>query len=558
MRLAWLAWYSVDVDEAFSLFWARAPLSKLIPDLLALRGDPHPPGYYAMLKPWIGLVGENEIGLRLDSVFAGIIFVALLYRFGRDLFSVRVGLVAALLAAVNPALVYESLDARMYMPAATFALAGGLALWYFAKNGRWTIGLSAFVFLVAACYHHLAGALAVAGLAGAILLANFPRRAMAKSLAVLLLVSIAYLPYALNAWQISGSSGSIPIRGAPNLSEMLEFLAKWALVHEAAQERWLVIISGLLLWGAVVWGLTRKEYRPRARGYLLGGLVVPLILFVVLSTREPILQPKMLVVTTLAFLLVAVSLPRWIWLVGLLLAFQFWGYANLWQTDRQRENWRVAGQYLQEHVGPNDVVLTHLHFYEEPLSFYYDGPVGAPFGSHLSTFEEVESGLEPYLEAEVLWLVQSGTDYTDPDRLLENWLSERFPLVTGQYPNRITLKGFLLNPSQYAPLPDTIGMDVRFLNTARVVGAWIDATTLAPTDVWMHPPSNWLHVTLYATTGDYQLTLEDTQGGIWGGNLTPGGPAVQASLRPNRPHGLRHQPESRDATRAVQGGAQSH
>jgi hypothetical protein len=174
---------------------------------------------------------------------------------------------------------------------------------------------------------------------------------------------------------------------------------------------------------------------------------------------------------------------------------------------------------LQGHVGPNDVVLTHLHFYKEPLSFYYQGPVVAPFGSRLSSFEEVENGLEPYLGADVLWLVQSGTDYTDPDRLLESWLSEHYPLVTGQYPNRIVLKGFLLNPGQSPPLPGTENIDVTFDNASLVAGAKIDADTLSPTDLWLHPPSNWLHVTLYATPGNFQLTLEDSSGGIWGRNL---------------------------------------
>ena len=134
---------------------------------------------------------------------------------------------------------------------------------------------------------------------------------MVRSLVVLFLVGVAYLPYAANAWQRSGSSGSIPIRGALNLSEMFEFLARWTMVHEALLPRWFVTEMAVLLWSIAIWGLTRKEYEAHARGYLLGGLLIPLFLLVVRSWREPILQPKMLFVTPLAFLPLAVTPPHW-------------------------------------------------------------------------------------------------------------------------------------------------------------------------------------------------------------------------------------------------------
>jgi hypothetical protein len=265
-----------------------------------------------------------------------------------------------------------------------------------------------------------------------------------------------------------------------------------------------------------------------ARGWLVGSLIVPLLLIVILSQRQAVLQPKLLVITTLAPLLLAVSLPHRAWVVALLLMAEVWGYVALWRPAAQRENWRATGAYLTKHVGPHDVTFVHLHYYREPLSFYYPGSIVAPFGSRLTTYEEVATGLAVHLDAEVFWLVQSGTEHTDPDRLLETWLSQRYPLVTEQFPNRVTIKGFLLHPTGFPPLPGTSPLNVNFANNARVTGVWLDAQTLSARDTWLHPPSNWLHVTLYATLANYELSLEDEAGNVWGGVLPRSSPSVQA------------------------------
>jgi mannosyltransferase len=527
-RLPRLAWHSLDVDEAFSAYWARVPLLELIRELLALRGDPHPPGYYALLKPWIALLGENEIGLRLFSALSGIVFVALMYRLGTELFSARVGATAALLAAVAPPLVYESLDARMYMPAAVFILAGCLLLWRALRQGGLGRFVAAFVWLILACYCHVAASLAVASLAVGLVIVRGKR--FWQGAITLMAVGLAYLPYAVHAWQASSAQEGAVHLWSPDFWELMRFTGTWSLFHGASPASWLVLVSGVVVWGAVAWGLARRTGTVEARGWVAGSLIVPLLLIALLSQRQALFQPKMLIITTLAPLLLALSLPRRIWLLALLLAAEVWGYTALWQLAAQRENWRAAGDYLQVHVGPHDLAVVHMHFYEEPLRLYYSGSVVTPFGSRLTSDKEVADGLAPYLDAEVLWLVQSGTEYTDPDRLLENWLVQRYPLVTEQYPNRIAIKGFLLQATGFPPLPGTVPLDVDFVGGARVASVWLDARALPARDIWLHPPSNWLHVTLYATPGEYALSLEDDPGRVWGYNLQRGRAFVQAEL----------------------------
>ena len=63
---------SLWLDEASSVWFARLPLG----DLLFRLCDPHPPGYYLLLKGWLAL-GESEVWLRLPSVLASLLAVVL-------------------------------------------------------------------------------------------------------------------------------------------------------------------------------------------------------------------------------------------------------------------------------------------------------------------------------------------------------------------------------------------------------------------------------------------------------------------------------------------------
>ena len=57
---------SLGIDETASVWFARF----LLPDLLIRLCDPHPPGYYLVLKGWMAL-GEVEACLRLRDDGAG-------------------------------------------------------------------------------------------------------------------------------------------------------------------------------------------------------------------------------------------------------------------------------------------------------------------------------------------------------------------------------------------------------------------------------------------------------------------------------------------------------
>lgn len=115
---------SLWLDEASSVWFAHLPLG----DLLFHLCDPHPPGYYLLLKGWLAL-GEAEPWLRLPSLLASVFAVALTARAGRQILGLRAGAAAALLLATFPLQSWYASEVRMYALAQALGVALLLPAW---------------------------------------------------------------------------------------------------------------------------------------------------------------------------------------------------------------------------------------------------------------------------------------------------------------------------------------------------------------------------------------------------------------------------------------------
>ena len=74
----------------------------------------NPPAYLFMIKTWIKFFGDGETAIRFPSVIFSLLSIPLLFIFGKKIFSVRVGLVAAILLTVSPYNINYAQEARMY------------------------------------------------------------------------------------------------------------------------------------------------------------------------------------------------------------------------------------------------------------------------------------------------------------------------------------------------------------------------------------------------------------------------------------------------------------
>lgn len=97
-------------DEAFSIWLSSQPL----PQVVAGGADTHPPLYPFSLYLWLRLAGSSPLAVRTLSAFIGTLTIPVVYVLGRRVLGLTVGIVAAVLAAVSPVLVYYSQETRMY------------------------------------------------------------------------------------------------------------------------------------------------------------------------------------------------------------------------------------------------------------------------------------------------------------------------------------------------------------------------------------------------------------------------------------------------------------
>ncbi|MDE3077717.1 MAG: glycosyltransferase family 39 protein, partial [Chloroflexota bacterium] len=114
-----LAGLSLFGDSAYSVYSANQTLLSIATTRVR---DGHPPLYYYLLHFWIQAGGDGELSVRLLAVCFGMAGVAAAYALGRQLAGPPLGLLAAMLLAFSPELVYDVRLVRMYAGLACLAL----------------------------------------------------------------------------------------------------------------------------------------------------------------------------------------------------------------------------------------------------------------------------------------------------------------------------------------------------------------------------------------------------------------------------------------------------
>lgn len=197
-----------------------------------------------------------------------------------------------------------------------------------------------------------------------------------------------------------------------------------------------------------------------------------------------------------------------------------------WSIPAAKEAWRQSVAYLAEHTAPDHAILIHPDWVRYPFQYYFHGP-----GQTYAAFSTVtpETALDGPLQGiidrhPVLWLIQSHLDGPDSNRLVEQWLAARYPLVTELYPPGIILKGYAPGYQLDALPSEAIPAAIQFKNGLQLVGYQTDSVVSA-TDELFHPPSGWVHITLY-WSADRPMAEDVTSivnlvgpAGIWGASL---------------------------------------
>lgn len=343
-------WY----DEVVTMRLARQPdpaaLIRLLQEIDATRAPLHP----ILLQSWLALFGPDDWSGRAFSAVCGVATVWLVYLLGRDACDRRVGLWAAWLAVLSPALVRYAQEVRMY---SWLVLVTCVAWWLLLRirRGCGGGGLAAYALsLLALSYSHPLGLVMIATLVPVSVLVWRSAGRGGRSWWIVQASWIAaLLPWIGHYLDHPPESvvGRLPLRFLVGMP--IEFLGGDFRIMAVA---WVTIAVG-----AVTIRGTWRPFRLVARldvsetwwAWLAWFLVPPTLLYGYSWIGHPLFGPARytLFVAPAYLLLVARGLARLPVVVGVLVAATFtahsWGMLEGMVYDPQRKaDWRAAAALL--------------------------------------------------------------------------------------------------------------------------------------------------------------------------------------------------------------------
>ncbi len=404
VRCTTLSFQSLWLDEISIVIEAGRPWSELLPALFS----PYQayPLYVLGMRVWITLFGSGDAAVRWPSAIAGLSAVPLLWLLGRRLFGRTVGLLAAILLAISPLAAWYSQEATAYAILMGLTLAAWLLLWQAVEGrARWAWWGFGAVTIIALFVHRLA----ILSVPGQLLFllyaarqgrfAQRHRRLLTGLLVGILIISAAGYWIAVRQTGASRQFAAEPLRYA--LADTFTQLS--LRVHPGVPEPgqgpdrrpWLLAFGlAALAGGLALLGDIRAGGRRQRRAiFFLCFLLVPAGLFFLLLGRIYIVRYLLFILPPYLLLLAVGGVGLWKWafrwarthrdplyivpallaLVSVLVPLALsWRQVQDWTFSRlpQKEQFREATLYLQQHLHPGDLVVVQPGYLQPDLQFY--------------------------------------------------------------------------------------------------------------------------------------------------------------------------------------------
>ncbi|HEY7952329.1 MAG TPA: glycosyltransferase family 39 protein [Solirubrobacteraceae bacterium] len=256
LRFATLDVQSIWLDESATMILVHRGLDGLLSHLPS--SESAPPLYYVLVWAWTKVFGAGVLGFRSFSALIGTVTIPVMYLAGRR-FSPRIGLWAAALTTVNPAMYYYSQEARAYALLILFS-AAAFALWQRALQEPTThrLALWSGLSILALLTHYFAVFLFIPE--AVILARRLHWRRVAIPAGAVVLVGLALVPLALRE-RADGKSNWI--QSSSLLSRLAQVPKQYLIGLYGPLEIYSTLLAGLLAAGAIVLLIRRGEEREK-------------------------------------------------------------------------------------------------------------------------------------------------------------------------------------------------------------------------------------------------------------------------------------------------------
>lgn len=442
VRTISLDFQSLWRDEVDVLRFATPPLPELLHNFTL--AEHNGPLYYVLMRGWLHLAGRSEFALRFIALICGVVSISLIWRVAHPLVGRRAALLATLLAAMSPYLVWYAQDAKMY---ALFTMLILLATWCMERaleSGR-RIWWSGFVLAVSlSLYIHLLTVLMLPLYALRLLIGPSAPHGRRRGLIAWAFLTLPYLPLAL--WQLPLFLQPHPTGHAfVPLPEMFALLFALHTRGIALVGDWPISTAFLF---AVLVGIFAPSLRTgawqapwRARLFLALWIFLPVVLLFAVTLHMPLFQPRYLIFTLPPFLmltargiLVLARLARpiaWALLVAVL-AFSMLG---LWVQGTQplKSDFRAAAAFIAQRYQAGEPIMFQVPYVRYVFDYYFPHAhptLEGPWTNDGKSAESVALLLRAATrEYTTLWLVVSENWLWDERDLTRAWLREHAELL---------------------------------------------------------------------------------------------------------------------------------
>ena len=434
LRLYDLGHESIWLDEGFSEGIAIRDVGAIVE---WSKNDVHPPLYLVMLHYWMSWFGNSEFSLRLLSALFGILSIIVIYLIGKKCFNNKIGLLSAFLFTISLMHIQYSQEARSYT---LLVFLGLISIYYFQnilEHNRikdWALYLvvssiliythtfAIFIFMFENMYfiYHL--------------LMNVEQKKgklFLKWLGGQVLIVASFLPWILILLaqvklKVSGESAAnwIPVPNLYSLKSTLEAFSNTGIIAILFT---LFILAGFIFFLLNKKNLSNSDISTNWNSlvfnllWLFSGVLIPFIISIIVS---PIYVTRYTMIALPAFyILVAWSVsqinikfnrPIFVVIALVLSASSLINYYRF----IDKEQWREAIQFLQEHEQSNDIIILNAPWTIETFNYYYSGKLKYsiyPAGNVSDLSESISSHPR-------IWLFQAYENVTDPDGTIKSEL----------------------------------------------------------------------------------------------------------------------------------------